>query len=112
MPLVGRPHLQENGYQPVLNYVNFIGVLILAEYDFSRLKYFLVGHLFHYFQVGLIQIMKYVRNNFLEGAAEWGALDCVECGCCQYSCPANIPLVHWIRLGKNKIFIEKKKKSA
>ena len=38
--------------------------------------------------------------------------DCVECGCCQYECPAKIPLVHWIRLGKNNVMIEKKKASA
>ena len=29
-----------------------------------------------------------------------GALDCIECGCCAYICPANRPLVHWIRYGK------------
>ena len=64
--------------------------------------------------MGLVptQIMKYVKNDSLKEAESWGAMDCVECGCCQYSCPAKIPLVHWIRVGKNKISLLKRKKSA
>ncbi len=31
------------------------------------------------------------------------ALDCFECGCCSYICPSKIPLVQWIRIGKNEI---------
>lgn len=58
------------------------------------------------------QLMKYVKFEYFSEAENWGALDCVECGCCQYTCPAKIPLVHWIRLGKNKITALKRKKSA
>ena len=29
-------------------------------------------------------------------------MDCIECGSCQYTCPAARPLLDWIRLGKNK----------
>ena len=69
-----------------------------------------VGHC----PMGLVptQIMKLVKYGRLDEAEAWGALDCVECGSCQYGCPANIPLVHWIRLGKNQIIAQKKKKSA
>lgn len=28
---------------------------------------------------------------------------CIECGCCSYSCPAHIPLVQYIRLGKQLV---------
>jgi len=49
------------------------------------------------------QLMKYVKYGFLADAEKWGILDCVECGSCQYICPAAIPLVHWIRLGKNQV---------
>ncbi|MGD9344247.1 MAG: electron transport complex subunit RsxC [Candidatus Aminicenantes bacterium] len=49
------------------------------------------------------QLMKYVKYGFLSDAEKWGILDCVECGSCQYICPAAIPLVHWIRLGKNRV---------
>ncbi len=58
------------------------------------------------------QLAKYVQFGLLREAESWGALDCVECGCCQYICPASIPLVHWIRLGKNIIQSLKRKKKA
>ena len=29
--------------------------------------------------------------------------DCIECGCCLYSCPAYIPLLDIIRQGKVKV---------
>ncbi len=37
------------------------------------------------------------------------ALDCFECGCCSYICPSKIPLVQWIRIGKNEIMKRKNK---
>jgi len=58
------------------------------------------------------QLVKYIKFDNLPEAETWGILDCVECGSCQYSCPANIPLVHWLRLGKNRIISMKRKKSA
>ncbi len=30
-------------------------------------------------------------------------MDCIECGSCAYTCPSNIPLLDYIRLGKNKV---------
>ena len=64
--------------------------------------------------MGLVptQLAKYIRYDNLTDAEKWGILDCVECGCCQYICPSKIPLVHWIRLGKDKIASLKRKKSA
>jgi len=64
--------------------------------------------------MGLVptRLMKCVKYAALPEAESSGILDCVECGCCQFSCPANIPLVHWIRLGKNQILNERRKKSA
>lgn len=29
-------------------------------------------------------------------------MDCIECGCCMYTCPANRPLLDYIRLGKGR----------
>ena len=29
--------------------------------------------------------------------------DCIECGCCLYSCPANIPLLDIIRISKGDV---------
>lgn len=63
--------------------------------------------------MGLVptQLAKYVKFDLFTEAEDWGILDCVECGSCQYTCPSKIPLVHWIRLGKN-IIISSRKKSA
>ncbi len=58
------------------------------------------------------QLAKYVKFDNFSAAEKWGVLDCVECGCCQYICPSKIPLVHWLRWGKEKIISLKKKKSV
>lgn len=58
------------------------------------------------------QIVKFIQFEKWAEAETWGALDCVECGCCQYICPSKIRLVHWIRLGKNYIIRLKRKKSS
>ena len=33
----------------------------------------------------------------------YGAMDCIECGCCTYICPSKRYLVHYIRLAKQKL---------
>lgn len=30
-------------------------------------------------------------------------MDCIECGCCQFTCPAYQPLLDWVRVGKTKV---------
>jgi electron transport complex protein RnfC len=54
------------------------------------------------------QLARLTRFNKLNEADEWGILNCVECGCCEYVCPANIPLVHWIRTGKSRVSLLRK----
>ena len=44
-----------------------------------------------------------VKNDRIEEAQAHNILDCIECGCCFFSCPANKPLTDEIRLGKNKV---------
>ncbi|MDD5748339.1 MAG: electron transport complex subunit RsxC [Actinomycetota bacterium] len=41
-------------------------------------------------------------------AEMWGALDCFECGCCSYTCPAYIPHVSYVRKAKAEIGAAKK----
>jgi electron transport complex protein RnfC len=36
-------------------------------------------------------------------AEEEKIMDCIECGSCQYTCPASIPLLDYLRLGKGKV---------
>ena len=39
----------------------------------------------------------------LEGLEKEAVQDCIECGCCLYSCPANIPLLDQIRMAKGQV---------
>ena len=38
-----------------------------------------------------------------EAMGEHGVMNCLECGCCSYACPANRPLVDMIKLGKQQL---------
>jgi len=49
------------------------------------------------------------RLEQMERAAELGALDCIECGCCSYDCPAALPLVQSIRTAKAAIIASRRK---
>lgn len=37
-------------------------------------------------------------------ADKMGIMNCIECGSCTYVCPSSIPLVQWIRVGKQKVY--------
>lgn len=45
-------------------------------------------------------LMTLSRNNLTERMEEEKVMDCIECGSCSYTCPANRPLLDYIRLGK------------
>jgi electron transport complex protein RnfC len=60
----------------------------------------------------------YLMPNYIVEAAQkedwrkaelWGALDCFECGCCSYTCPAYIPHVSYVRKAKAEIAAMKKR---
>lgn len=34
---------------------------------------------------------------------QYSILDCVECGCCAYTCPGKLPIVAAIREGKQRV---------
>ena len=36
-------------------------------------------------------------------AEEHNTIDCIECGCCSYTCPSNLPLLDYIRIGKQTV---------
>lgn len=44
-----------------------------------------------------------VKNAKYDEAKQHNILDCIECGCCFYTCPANKPLTDEIRLGKARV---------
>ena len=43
-----------------------------------------------------------IAGNYVE-AKKYGAMDCMECGCCSFICPAKRPLVQSIRVAKKII---------
>lgn len=48
-------------------------------------------------------LMTLTEKEMLDKVETEKALDCIECGSCSYICPANRPLLDYIRLGKLKV---------
>lgn len=48
-------------------------------------------------------IVQSVKKGQWDRAEMWGALDCFECGCCSFTCPAYIPHVDYVRKAKAEI---------
>lgn len=38
-----------------------------------------------------------------DGMEKHDVMDCIECGCCLFTCPSNRPLLDYVRLGKGKV---------
>ena len=45
-------------------------------------------------------LIKLVKKNLVERLEQEHVMDCMECGSCSYGCPANLPLLDYIKLGK------------
>ncbi|PWD98567.1 electron transport complex subunit RsxC [Marinilabilia rubra] len=43
------------------------------------------------------------EKELLDRAEDDNIMDCIECGSCSFTCPANRPLLDYIRLGKGKV---------
>lgn len=39
----------------------------------------------------------------MESCEKYDVMSCVECGCCQYICPASVPIVQFIKTAKGRI---------
>ncbi len=52
----------------------------------------------------------HIRSNKLEGAVDFGLIDCVACGCCSYVCPAHIPLVQYFNYAKGELAARQQRK--
>ena len=50
-----------------------------------------------------VLLAQYSENEMFDLAEENSIMDCIECGSCHYTCPANRPLLDYIRVGKNKV---------
>ncbi len=45
----------------------------------------------------------YIEKGRYEESKEFGLLDCFECGCCTFVCPANRPMVQWVKKAKKEL---------
>ena len=52
------------------------------------------------------------RSRKLDELEENAIYDCIECGCCLYSCPANIPLLDTIRVYKREVLAIMKNRAS
>ena len=50
-----------------------------------------------------LQFYRNMKDNNPKALPGYSIRDCFECGCCQYICSSKIPLVMWIRAGKQAI---------
>ena len=48
-------------------------------------------------------LSKLAQNKMWDRAEEHNTVDCIECGCCSYTCPSNLPLLDYIRIGKQNV---------
>jgi len=54
----------------------------------------------------------FAKSDNLEKARDYHLFDCIECGCCTYVCPSNIPLVQYYRYAKSEIIAADKAQEA
>lgn len=63
-----------------------------------------------------VLIKRALEAGNLAKAKRFGLMDCIECGCCAFVCPAHIKIVQRVRLGKAEVrkqmAIERQKKEA
>ena len=55
--------------------------------------------------MGLMPVLMYksLYSGNVEEMKAQNIMDCIECGCCAYTCPASVPLVLGFRSGKHII---------
>ena len=55
--------------------------------------------------VGLLplEMMTRIRAGQLDAALGFGLKDCISCSACSYSCPSNIPLVHYFKYANGEL---------
>lgn len=58
------------------------------------------------------RLARLAELNRLDEAEELGITVCMECGSCAFTCPAHIPLVQWLRLGKQRVIQQQRKRKA
>jgi len=47
--------------------------------------------------------VRYVKASRYDACKEAYIDDCFECGACAYTCPANIPIVQYVKVAKSEL---------
>jgi electron transport complex protein RnfC len=103
-PMMGRPLL--NADVPVVKGTS--GVLMLPEADAIRKEEQHCIRCSKCVQACPMGLEPYLLatcgelSEWERAEQEW-IMSCIECGCCQSSCPSHRPLLDWVRLTKNKV---------
>ena len=50
-----------------------------------------------------LYLYRYEAAGNLDALQALHVTNCIECGCCQFTCPADIPLLDFIRMGKQEV---------
>jgi electron transport complex protein RnfC len=58
-----------------------------------------------------IYLAAYSRLSDNEKLKKFDIMSCIECGNCSYICPANVPIVQYIKTSKNLILAANKEAS-
>ena len=101
-PMMGRPGISLQS--PVIKGTS--GILLLDENQASRLEpepCIRCGKCVEACPMGLepFLLSTLSRLKDFESALEEKVVNCIECGCCSFSCPANRPILDYIRIGKS-----------
>ena len=103
-PMMGRPLLGTEA--PVVKGTS--GILMLPEKDAVRREERNCIRCAKCVQACPMGLEPYLLGTASENA-DWETAEenwitsCIECGCCQSTCPSRRPLLDWVRLGKNKV---------
>lgn len=64
--------------------------------------------------MGLVpsELSQFMEADDMESAETWDVMDCIECGCCAFECPAHRPLVQHMRRGKSAIMLKRREEKS
>ena len=103
-PMMGRPLLDETA--PVVKGTS--GVLMIPESEAARREERPCIRCAKCVQACPMGLEPYLLATASE-KADWTCaeenwiMSCIECGCCQSTCPSRRPLLDWVRLAKNRV---------
>ena len=103
-PMMGRPLLDETA--PVVKGTS--GILMIPEKEAARHEERACIRCAKCVQACPMGLEPYLLATASE-ASDWECaeenwiMSCIECGCCQSTCPSRRPLLDWVRLAKNRV---------